>query len=98
MVETNEIRRKYNCLYEKLRNYTWDFSTIQVLAELEVSTYTSFPDMLSLRNQLSRLKMCIREMYMEDEELQEAFDDFESTLNNNDDVYMKLDKVREVIR
>lgn len=98
MTDINEIRSKYNYLYETLRNYTWDFSTIQVLADLEVATYTAFPDIDFLKRTSSRLGMCIREIYMYDDDVKEAYDDFESTLNNSDEVYMKLDRVREVIK
>lgn len=98
MVEINELRNNYNDLYRAMLKYSWDFTTINVLADLEVSVYTTFPDVAELERHLSRLWMCISRVALDDEDMKEAYDTFKETLDNDDEIYVKLARVQEVIQ
>lgn len=98
MVEINELRAQYVNLYRCMLNYSWDFYTINLLADLEVELYTSFPDISKLNHILSMLRMGISKAYISDKDLQRSFDKIQDTLNSADEVFVKLDKVQEVMQ
>lgn len=97
MVDSLQLQSKYTKLYRTLIRYTWNFNTIQTLADFEVEVYTTFPDMQKLKSKLNQLKMCILPVYFNDEDIQSAYDDLEDTLNSSDETYVKLNRVQEVI-
>ena len=98
MLNSSDIKLAYNELYKVMRNYIWDYNTVVDLANLEVESYTTFPDVDNLKRLYNILFQDILSMYHEDEELRDAFDEYSETLDNSiDGVYTKLSKVNEVI-
>ena len=92
MISTNDIQRAYNDLYVELRKYIWGFEVVKAIADLEVASYTAFPDMAELKSVLSKLKMLIR-YDMDDEELKESFDKFEELIKDDPEIYLKLNEI-----
>lgn len=85
-------------MYEKLRNYVWDFDTVEKLANLEVAVYNSFPDISQIQLLFNSLYLDVRQVFDEDEELQEVVDAFKEFIESIEgDFYLKLDKVQEAI-
>lgn len=98
MVETNNIRIRYNKLYSEMRKYTWSFDVITSLSELEVLCYTAIPDISEITHQFRVLKTQVSHVLVKDDDLTETFDKFEDTLNNCEDgIYMQLTQVQEVM-
>lgn len=99
MITANKLQNSYNFLYENMRNYIWDFETVTALADLEVATYQRFPDIDSVGNKLAVLKKrtASSDAYKEDDELKNAFDEFESSINDADNLYASIKTFKEVI-
>lgn len=97
MIDISKVRSCYTKFYQTLVCYTWNINTIQTLSELEVYIFTSFPDVDKMRSKLRQLKMCIMRAYNSDEDVKKSFDALESTLDNDDEVFVNLGKVQEVI-
>lgn len=97
MISSAEIQSAYVDLYTCLRNYIWDFRTVEYIAELEVMVYTTFPTMSDMRNKFNQLYMDVRDVCKRDEELDEACKAFQQIIDSDDIFYSKLDKVKEVI-
>lgn len=98
MISCLDVQQAYNCLYIQVRKYLWDYAAVEALANLEVACYQAFPDLQSVSNALSRFKYYAYFVCQEDEDLDKAFVAFEDLLHNNNDTFMKLHKVNEVIR
>lgn len=82
-----------------MRNYIWDFRTVEVLANLEVDTYKRFPnidDIVKDTNQLKRL-ISTTDVFQDDLELQKSFNRFEDLLSDIDTVYADLQTFRKVV-
>ena len=99
MITANKLQSAYNCLYCCMRNYIWEFETVEALADLEIETYQSFPDMKNLDKKLSNLKKRITstDAYREDDELRQSFDDFESSIHEDTDLYASIKTFKEVV-
>lgn len=97
MISNSELQLAYNDLYVQVRKYIWDFYTVNLLAELEVQTYTTCPDMNKLRSAFHEFKQSIFSTLKEDEDLRAAVDAFEELIDSDDATYAKLTKVNEVI-
>lgn len=103
MITATELQQSYINLYKQLRDYLWPFNIIELIAELEVECYSSFPQVNKLRNIFNRLKREIFSEYISDDAeydmLKTAFTKFDSTLSEAkdfQDIYTKLPSVREV--
>lgn len=82
-----------------MRNYIWDFKTVEVLANLEVDTYRRFPnvdDIIKDTNQLKRL-ISTTDVFQDDLEFQTSFNRFEDLLSDIDTVYADLQTFRKVV-
>lgn len=105
MITATDLQQSYINLYKQLREYLWPFHTVELIAELEIECYSSFPQVNNLRNIYSRLKSEIFSEYISDDGeyrmLKDAFNKFDSTLakaTNFHDIYAKIPSMREVTR
>lgn len=96
MVSFAEIQNGYNNIYREIRKYIWDFPVVACLADLEIACYKTCQNLDDLRIKFARLKGLVTEILYEDEDFKKAMDYFESLLNENE-VYVKLNQVQEVI-
>lgn len=99
MTPATKLQSLYNKLYIRLREYIWDFKTVETLADLEVSVYRRFPSKEEVEKYFYRLKKDIMsaEVYREDEDLQNAVINFENQLDDTDQFYAELTTFREVV-
>lgn len=97
MVSYTDIQNSYNKLYAEIRKYVWDFSTVAALADLEIEVYKTCQNIPEIRSRLSRLRSQINDIVYTDEDLKKRLDYFESLLAD-DNVYIKLNQVNEVIQ
>lgn len=95
MLNFLELKKYYNHMYEELRNYLWDFNTVECLADLEVAVYRRFPDIAEVRAKFNRLYSRISSICMEDEYFQEAVNNFKNIINSSDVVYSRIIKPKE---
>lgn len=101
MTNTSELQQAYIDLYVQLMRYIWDYSSVQIIARLEIATYKRFPDIDEVKRYLNLLRMSARTVTRDDEDVMNAFDDFQNVLDSIDDnsaMYAKLDEVEEVIK
>ena len=98
MVNSADIQIAYNYLYECLREYIWDFRTVQDIAQLEVATYQRIPDLDEVKRYLDRVYISIREVRVDDENLDAAFKEFYDALLPSNKSYSKIYMVTEVIK
>ena len=101
LINTSELHQAYIDLYVQLMRYIWDYSSVQVLARLEVATYRRFPDVDEIRRYLNLLRMSARTVTRDDEDVMKEFDNFNQILESiesSSEMYAKLVEVEEVIR
>lgn len=98
MVNSNKLQINYIELYKSMRKYIWDLDAVEALAEVEVETYKSFPNIDTLRSLLDKLRMHMKSTMSDDDELKGTFDDFYDALNDNssNDLYSNLKSFKEV--
>lgn len=96
MLSLPELRKYYIHLYEELRNYIWDFNTVQHLANLEISLFRRFPLLPEVRANFNRLYQCISQVCDEDEYLDEAAKNLRDILNSTDELYSMIIQPKEV--
>ena len=87
MVNSSDIQTAYNKFYVCMRNYIWDFKTVDLLAELEIAIYHRFPNIDETKNLLGKLRSKINKMLQTDEELKHAYDDLLEVLSDTDVVF-----------
>lgn len=97
MVSNSDIQNAYNKVYSEIRKYIWDFSVVACLADLEIAIYKTCQDLSDIRTKYQRLRSLISFEIYSDDDLKDAMDYLESLINEND-VYVKLNKVTEVIQ
>lgn len=97
MISAAELQNAYIKFYEQMRKYIWMFATVELLAELEVAVYSSFPDIDNIRRLYNSLWPDIRSTSLEDEEFKKAADAFNELIQTSDTFYSKLDRVSEVV-
>ena len=85
-VTFNEIQTQYIKLYRLLRQYIWEYQVVEHIGELEVQAFTAFADRIELKAALARLIQDIKatDVWAEDEELRQCFDDFNTLLNTGE--------------
>lgn len=96
MITTNDLQRCYIDLYKRLREYLWPFSTVELIADLEVATFCSFPDLNDVSSKLNRLCIDIRDCSRDDKDMQDAIDAMRKLLSSESEVYCKIKDVNEV--
>ena len=99
MIAAAILQSAYNDLYKELRNYIWDYNTVEKLADLETAVYMVFPNLDNVRHALNRLETEVRasDIYEDDEQLQRVIERFENKLDGVDAIYYGLDVPQEVI-
>ena len=97
MIGSSILQTTYNRLYVQLRKYIWSFEAVNAIADLEISCYESFADLLAVRRNLDRVAQFARDIMKEDEDVKKAFDAFDDLLKNEDTMYVKLLAVKEDI-
>lgn len=98
MISYADIQIAYNNLYKEARKYIWGFSAVEALSDLEVATYQTCPDLVSIRSALYRFRQYASDILPEDDDFTKAFDRFQDLVNGDDSVYAKLNQVKEVIQ
>lgn len=97
MVSAKEIQNCYVNMYKQIRNYVWDFNTIDLLANLEAEIYSAFPDTSKLKSCFMRFKQCISDALKDDEELAQSVKHLEDSIDQASSIYCKLERVQEVV-
>lgn len=92
-----ELQQLYIDLYAEIRRYIWPIGTVSALADLEVATFQACPTLDNIRNSLKTLGVLIRDVMSEDELLKEAYETFQSSIEDVNTTYTVLNKVEEVI-
>ena len=71
-----------------MRNYIWDFQTVEALADLEIETYKRFPNLDVLASDFIKLKSLVgsTDVYHDDDEFQKSFTKYENLLNDTDSI------------
>lgn len=95
MLSLVEMKKYYVHMYEELRNYLWDFHTVECLAELEVALYRRFPEIAEIRIKFKRLYDCIADTCYRDEYLNNVVSDFRNIIHSSDTIYSKIVKPKE---
>lgn len=96
MIDLPDLKKYYVKMYEEIRNYIWDFNTVECLAELEVSVYRRFPDLSEIRNKFNRFYLCISNICEDDEELNNAVISFKNLINSTNQTYARIIQPQEV--
>ena len=98
MIAAAILQTAYNDLYKQLRNYIWDYETVVKLADLEVATYMTFPDIDRIRFAFNKLKSDVQasDIWSDDKLLQKAIDSFEDKLDGADQLFYELIVPEEV--
>lgn len=93
-----ELQQAYINLYKFLRQYIWDFSVVELIADLEVAAFTRFPDKDKLSILIKKLDSELRDLLKgeDNQDFQDAWDRFK-TVADDDEYYHKLYQVTEVI-
>lgn len=93
------MQKSYNKLYTQFRNYVWEFDIIESLADLEVEIYQTFPDMGKVKSKYKKLRQEVSYTgaFQHYEELKEAFDTFEESLDEADELYVNIKSFKEVV-
>lgn len=97
MISSLRIQSAYVDLYTQVRKYIWDFSTVEKLADLEVSVYRAFPDIDEVSRCFDKLRFDLKSKEKDDEDLKKACDKFKSILDSDTETYIKIYQVDEVI-
>lgn len=77
--------------------YTWSYSAIKCIADLETSCHTTFIEVNDIINDLDRLQRHVKHLFDKDEELEKEFNKFYDLLDNKSNTYSDLVCVMEVI-
>lgn len=99
MVTATSLQTTYNKFFTEFRNYIWNFSIIESLADLEIEVYQAFPDMESLKSKCKKFKRQISstEAYKQDDKFKTTFEEFESSVEEVDTLYANIKTFREVV-
>ena len=97
MISSAELQNAYNNFYKEMRKYIWDLDVVEILADLEVTVYDAFVDREKLASVLSNIEREIRDYFEDDEDLENAFTELRELSENEDDQYVPLFKVNEVL-
>ena len=97
MFNNMDIQNAYITLYRELRRYIWGFDVVDAIAELEIASYRTCPDIDEVRGKYNQLEYLVKFTAQDDEELREALDDFNDVINSGETTYAMLRRVNEVI-
>lgn len=87
MTNSADIQTAYNKFYSFMRNYIWDFKTVDMLADVEIALYKRFPNVDETKKLLESLKSKIDKTMQGDEDFKKAYDKLFKTISDTDVVY-----------
>lgn len=96
MLDFIDLKTYYIDMYKEIRNYIWDFNTVECLAELEISVYRRFPDLHEIRDKFKRFYSCISNICLDDEDLDNAVTSFKNLINSTNETYARIMQPQEV--
>lgn len=96
-MNSNEIQNSYVDLYTQMRKYIWPFDVIDILVDLEIESFKSFPDVMKLQELLDRLHREIQSTLSDDKDFETAYSSFKKLIDDDNTMYKLLEQVREVI-
>ena len=99
LIPASKLQNSYVNIYTCMRNYIWDFQTVEALADLEIETYKRFPNLDVLASDFIKLKSLVgsTDVYHDDDEFQKSFTKYENLLNDTDSIYADLKTFRKVV-
>lgn len=77
------IQNKYISLYKLLRNYLWNFQTVEDIAELEMECFRALPDVDRIKTKLNAVSNAAIYVIRDDDKLKECLDSFYELLNDS---------------
>ncbi len=77
------IQNKYISLYKLLRNYLWNFQTVEDIAELEMECFRALPDVDRIKMKLNAVSNAAIYVIRDDDKLKECLDSFYELLNDS---------------
>lgn len=77
------IQNKYISLYKLLRNYLWNFQTVEDIAELEMECFRALPDVDRIKMKLNAVSNAAIYVIRDDNKLKECLDSFYDLLNDS---------------
>lgn len=77
------IQNKYISLYKLLRNYLWNFQTVEDIAELEMECFRALPDVDKIKMKLNAVSNAAIYVIRDDDKLKECLDSFYELLNDS---------------
>lgn len=97
---SQDYQTKYDKLYEKMRNYTWDMYTVEQLANLEVEVYNAFVNKSEVMKYINKLRYSVNKVVEDyhDNELKASIDELADVASNDDSSFLRLYKIQEVIK
>lgn len=96
MINSADIQNRYIDIYKCVREYIWDFSVVEDLAELEIAIFKVCPNLIEIRSKLDKLSKDIVDVIREDENMKKSIDNLYDLLNEDSTWYTKLTKMEEV--
>ena len=91
MISAKQIQNAYVDLYEKLREYIWPAHVVSKIADLEISVYRAFPDLIEIKNNFNSLRGSCLSYIKDDELMNESFENFDELVDVSDTLYARLD-------
>lgn len=76
------IQNKYISLYKLLRNYLWNFQTVEDIAELEMECFRALPDVDRIKMKLNAVSNAAIYVIRDDDKLKECLDSFYELLED----------------
>ena len=98
MLSSLAVQQEYQKLYVQLRKYLWSFDTVEKIADLEVAVYQAIPTIKNIRDKFDKLKYNISQTSKDDEDFKRAVENFEDLISSDDEPYLTLNAVKEVIQ
>lgn len=77
------IQNKYISLYKLLRNYLWNFQTVEDIAELEMECFRALPDVDRIKMKLNAVSNAAIYVTRDDDKLKECLDSFYELLTDS---------------
>lgn len=77
------IQNQYISLYKLLRNYLWNFQTVEDIAELEMECFRALPDVDRIKMKLNAVSNAAIYVIRDDDKLKECLDSFYKLLEDS---------------
>jgi len=98
MITSADLQQAYINIYKAIREYIWDFRTVETLANLEIETFVAFPNLIKVKQLYSEFKLLTNEVAAEDKDLEKSMKKFGDLLEDVNSLYLKPYVVNEVIQ